>query len=541
MGKLRGFASALPALLIAACGTSGTGDGETSTAQEAIVGGVRAHLRNEIGDYNGVCTATMISPRWILMAAHCGFYMDASAVVGSAPLEFRTSADGFHFGSAGGQTVPVTHQFSLANANVFGEKDVMIARLGAPVTSPPGIVPAAIATVAPKSGPVTVWGRGCTSWDTFAGSGVMRYFPTMAGARTGAVCPGDSGGPEVIGTAIERGAVFGVSSACQGPMGSCDVFGDPVAFRSDIQAIISDWDEHAANEIFATGWCQGPDDRLIFGDLEGEGRPAAICHNRVTGVRAVATGQHRLLQPTWTSSDAWCNGANDELYVGDFDGDGRTDLLCLDRATGTKRIDYADSAGRYHGTDWQGASGWCGDSTKALYVGDFDGDGRSDLLCHDVVSGYAWIDYADCRGHFDGISDFRTDQGWCHHEGAHLYTGDADGDGRTDLICHAPFTGAVDVDLSEGGSAPFASRNDRGLYGPMPGTTRRFCNAGRLEVADYNGDGVSDLLCYYGANQTWPSLWGVADGGYAWGATFGWAGAVRVRRVRAASQPWQMR
>jgi hypothetical protein len=545
MGKLRCARSAgivLPALLVVACGpVDGGGDEKTSTAEEAIIGGVRAHFRKEIGDYNGVCTATMISPGWIVMAAHCGFYMDASAVPGGSGLVFRTSADGVHFGDSGGQTVPVTHQFSFANDNVYGAKDVMIARLGAAVTSPPGIVPTTIATAAPKSGPVTIWGRGCTGWDTLAGSSIMRYFSSTVGARTAAVCPGDSGGPEVIGTAVERGAIFGVSSACQGPIGSCDVFGDPVADRSEIQAIMADWDAHAADDIYATGWCHGPDDRLVFGDVEGHGRPAAICHNRVTGLFAVAAGKNRLLEPSSTSSEPWCNGPNDELAVGDFDGDGRTDLLCLDRATGMKRIDYADSAGRYAGTDWQGASGWCSHSTAELYVGDFNGDGRSDLLCHDTVKGWKWIDYADCHGHFDGITDWWTDRGWCHHPGAHLYTGDADGDGKTDLICHAPSTGALDVDLSDGGSAPFASHNDRSLRGPMPGTTRLFCNAGRLEVADYNGDGRSDLLCYYGANQTWPSLWGVAGGEYTWGAPFGWGGAVRVRRVRAASQPWPMR
>jgi hypothetical protein len=545
MGTVRGVslagAGAWLALLLAACGSAGHVDEErTSAAGQSIIGGVQGELRTEIGEYNGICTATMIAPGWVVTAAHCGAFTDEMAVPGGSSLVFRTSADGVTFGSSGGQTVPVTHQFSLASQNALGADDVMIARLGAPVTAPAGIVPTSIALAAPARGPITLWGRGCTSWDTLAGGGIMRYFESTAGVRTGALCYGDSGGPAVIGTALERGAVFGIASACQGTVGSCDVFGDPVAHRSEIEGIVSDWDAQAANDIFATGWCTGPDDRLMFGDLEGEGRPSAICHNRTSGIRSVATGRNRLLRPSWTSCDAWCNGPNDELHVGDFDGDGRTDLLCFDRVSGLESIDYADRWGHYSGTDWQGAGGWCNHATAARYVGDFDGDGRTDLLCHDTVRGWKWIDYADGAGHFDGISDWSTDQGWCHHPGAFLYTGDADGDGRTDLICHAPSSGALDVDLSEGRPAPFASRNDRSLRGPMPGTTRLFCGTGSLEVADYNGDGRSDLLCHYWSNLTSPSLWGTADG-YTWGATFGWGGAVRVRRVRAASQPWQMR
>jgi hypothetical protein len=124
--------------------------------------------------------------------------------------------------------------------------------------------------------------------------------------------------------------------------------------------------------------------------------------------------------------------------------------------------------------------------------------------------------------------------------GARLYTGDSNGDEKTDLICHTASSGALDVDLSAGGSNPFVNVTDHRLRGPMPDTTQLFCDVGSLEIADYDGDGRSDLLCHYSPTDTYPSLWSTPEGDYGWRYPFGWGGAVRVRRAHAAAQPWQM-
>ncbi|WXH31973.1 hypothetical protein WA016_05953 [Myxococcus stipitatus] len=38
--------------------------------------------------------------------------------------------------------------------------------------------------------------------------------------------------------------------------------------------------------------------------------------------------------------------------------------------------------------------GWCHHSGSQLLTGDFNGDGRADLLCHDVSSGTKWFAYS---------------------------------------------------------------------------------------------------------------------------------------------------
>lgn len=511
-------------------------DEEVIGHSRPIVGGVQQHLRPEIGDFIG-CTATMIADRWMITAAHCMSYLDVAAAPGSGSLTFATSANGVDFGLNGGQRVPILRTFSLSDeAHALGAKDVMIAYLGQRPTAPAGIAPAAIASTRPTAGPATIWGQGCNNWGPpQSGAGIMRSLSTSVGATTRVLCNGDSGGPKVTGTPGARGPIYEISSGFIGPL---DVFGDAVRYRDQIVAIMGQWSFNAGRDIFETGWCTGTNQQMIFGDVNGDRAADAICHDRSTGARSTATSVNRFLAPNWSTTSVWCNAAGDRLMVGDFNGDARTDLLCFNTTTGRKQIDFATATPGYTGTNWTATAPFCTHATAELHAGDFNGDGRTDLLCKDTGNGRHWIDFADVVGRFDGVADWSTATGWCYHAGAKLYTGDTNGDARTDLICHTPPTGAVDVDLSAGGGAPFANYNDRELRGPVH-NSRLFCEVGRLEIGDFDGNGRSDLLCYYSPVETWPSLRGMADGGVTTKDMFGWKGPVRLRSVNAAAQPWQ--
>lgn len=132
---------------------------------------------------------------------------------------------------------------------------------------------------------------------------------------------------------------------------------------------------------------------------------------------------------TQTPGSTWCGHSGAELHSGDFDGDGAGDYMCHDVNNGRKWIDYD---GAFGGTDWWADTNFCvgGDP---LLIGDFNGDGRDDLFCHGDST--RSIDYTDTSGHF-GNTDWSHTLSWCVHAGSVLETGDFNGDGRDDLYCH---------------------------------------------------------------------------------------------------------
>jgi hypothetical protein len=180
----------------------------------------------------------------------------------------------------------------------------------------------------------------------------------------------------------------------------------------------------------------------IIGDFDGNGADDMLCH---------ANFSNNAFNTTFMSDEGgfaswtvpfnanWCTHKTGQLMVGDFNGDTMDDLLCFDIASGQKWIDYSDGSGIFPGTDVYYAFQWCNHAAGEVLIGDFNGDGRDDLLCHDVLMGHVWIDYADLAGHFSG-TDWEAGLNWCTGSKL-LYTGDIDGDGRTDLLCHDPING----------------------------------------------------------------------------------------------------
>jgi hypothetical protein len=144
---------------------------------------------------------------------------------------------------------------------------------------------------------------------------------------------------------------------------------------------------------------------------------------------AQAQAQH------WSNDTNWCTHNGAKLYLADLNGDGRTDLLCHD--PNRLWINYADTSGKFTGkTDWSLDTNWCTHKGSTLYVADFNGDGRADLLCRDPNR--LWIDYADKSGKFTGKPDWFLDTNWCTHKGSTLYIADFNGDKRADLLCRDP-------------------------------------------------------------------------------------------------------
>ena len=167
----------------------------------------------------------------------------------------------------------------------------------------------------------------------------------------------------------------------------------------------------------------------------------------------------------------------DALFVGDFDGDGRDDLLRYMTGVTGGDVCISNGADFIHDRSWTLASfgddGW--------YVGDYDGDGRDDVFRYRAGFSGAEMFLSDgSRFVSDGswTPASNGDDGW--------YVGDYNGDGKDDIFRYRSGISGAEVFLSNGSNA-FVSA---GSWTPAGhGSTG-------WHIGDYNGDGKDDIMRY---------------------------------------------
>ncbi len=215
-------------------------------------------------------------------------------------------------------------------------------------------------------------------------------------------------------------------------------------------------------------------DNWHVGDFDGDGLSDIMrCPARAPGGEVFLAHDGRFIaQGNWIAA----GGGSDGWYVGDFDGDGRADLMRhlpsiaaneVFLSTGSRFITSGNWLTSGHGTD-----GWV--------VGDFDGDGRSDLLRHAsrVAANEVFLSTGS-RFVQSGIwlTGGNGADGW--------YVGDFNGDGRSDLMRSVPERSGAEVFLSQGGRfMPAGSWS-----GASPGADGWY-------VGDFNADKKSDIMRY---------------------------------------------
>ncbi|WP_437587649.1 FG-GAP-like repeat-containing protein [Sorangium sp. So ce1000] len=236
-------------------------------------------------------------------------------------------------------------------------------------------------------------------------------------------------------------------------------------------------------------FCSASGDKLYTGDFNGDGRGDLLC-NGANGTMSVDLSNTNgdFWSSDWSLANRnYCIQSGEKLYVGDFNGDGRTDLLC-NQSDGDMLIDYADANGHFDGSNWiYNDRNYCVTSGEKLYVGDFNGDLRADLLCNQS-DGDMLIDYADANGHFDGSNWIYNDRNFCVQSWEKLYVGRFNADSRADLVC-IQTDGDMLVELADA-SGHFDSSD-------WTRSGRNFCHGSSdvVYVGDFNGDGREDLLC----------------------------------------------
>src|SRR3990172_1665710 len=186
------------------------------------------------------------------------------------------------------------------------------------------------------------------------------------------------------------------------------------------------------------------------------------------------TGSGFEIEP-WTTDQYAANPAWN--FFGDFNGDGRTDMISYDTPT-TMKVHLSTGSGFE-------IEPWTTDQYSANpawnFFGDFNGDGRTDMISY--KSPTTMKVHLSTGSGFD-IQTWTTDQYVANP--AWNFFGDFNGDGRTDMISYKTPT-TMRVHLSTGSG-----------FDIQTWTTAQYIGASGSWnfLGDFNGDGKTDMMSY---------------------------------------------
>jgi uncharacterized protein YkwD len=205
---------------------------------------------------------------------------------------------------------------------------------------------------------------------------------------------------------------------------------------------------------------------VLTGDFDGDGREDMLTYN-----------------PGTTADELWFGRPDREMdrasvsvngqyrpVAGDFDGDGLTQILWYAPGSST------DYLWEWNGSGWSSSTRTVNGTYRAL-AGDFDGDGRDDLLWYAAggAGDYYW--YGNSNGSFSSIAT--------EINGTYApLIGDLDGNGGDDLFWYAKGTAKDFVWYSTLRRGGYSSRATtvNGTYTPFTG--------------DFDGRGTDDIFWY---------------------------------------------
>jgi hypothetical protein len=231
--------------------------------------------------------------------------------------------------------------------------------------------------------------------------------------------------------------------------------------------------------------------RWFVGDFNGDGRDDVMRRgptgNGAEVLLALANGSGFGTPLAWTNESP----GDQDWLIGDFNGDKRSDLLRYVAGVGVEVL-ISDGSGFLNPLGWTGYG-----NRGRFWVGDFNGDGKDDLLRTASSNGGAEVlrsNGSQFRQPVAWTGEGQGDLGW--------YVGDFNGDGRTDLLRHFETSQGPE---NRGGQQVLVSTGE--AFGPPAkwGYARLDSASGctadplnRFYVGDFDGSGGDDL-----AKFTW--------------------------------------
>ncbi len=244
----------------------------------------------------------------------------------------------------------------------------------------------------------------------------------------------------------------------------------------------------APQQTFATG---GFPDGVAVGDFNGDGKPDLVVANRLDDTVSVLLNTTAMgaTIPSFAPRQTFAAGAEPSpVAVGDFNGDGKSDLAIVNESANTVSVLLNTTPAGATAPSFAGQQTFAtGTTPGSVAVGDFNGDGIPDLAIIDQHDDTASVllnttPAGATTPSFAPRQTFPTG-----HSPGPVVVGDFNGDGSPDLAVVNESASTVSVLLNTtpaGATTPGFAGQQTFATGTGPAS---------VAVGDFNGDGSPDL------------------------------------------------